>query len=115
MPLPAIVLAVSVVVIVACTVVAVLAAVGIIRHDTKDRLRAEYSDFASQVIVNDQLQPEDHRQRAQDAGAADQWPRQDADLRFDRAGYKSGQVRNVETKTTVLSSAVTNATADEVR
>ena len=115
MPLRAIVLAVSVVVIVACTVVAVLAAVGIARHDTKDRLRAEYSpDFASQVIVNlTSFSPKttDNALKTLEQQTSGRARTQISDsIEQVTSLVKS---TNVETKTTVLSSAVTNATADE--
>lgn len=113
-PLRAIVLAVSVVVIVACTVVAVLAAVGIARHDTKDRLRAEYSDFASQVIVNlTSFSPKttDNALKTLEQQTSGRARTQISDsIEQVTSLVKS---TNVETKTTVLSSAVTNATADE--
>ena len=113
-PVRAIVVASAVAVIVACTVVAVVAGLGIERQSTKDRLRAEYSDFASQVIVNlTSFSPKttDNALRTLERQTSGRAKTQISEsIEQVTSLVKS---TNVETRTTVLSSAVTKATDDE--
>ncbi|GAA3701216.1 hypothetical protein [Gordonia hankookensis] len=102
------------VVIVACVAVSVIFAVGINRYDTKNDLRAEYSDFASQMIVNlTTLNPNNvdgALKTLQDktSGKAQQ---QMQDSMKQAVGLVKDQ--KIDTKTTILSEAVTKAEPDE--
>ncbi|WAC56879.1 hypothetical protein [Gordonia sp. SL306] len=102
------------VVIVACVAVSVIFAVGINRYDKKNDLRAEYSDFASQMIVNlTTLNPNNvdgALKTLQDktSGKAQQ---QMQDSMKQAVGLVKDQ--KIDTKTTILSEAVTKAEPDE--
>ena len=113
-PVRVIAVVLSVVVIVACAIVAVVAALGIERQNDRDELRAEYSDFASQVIVNlTSFNPKntDNALKTLEKQTSGRAKTQISDsIQQVTSLVKS---TNVETKTTVLSSAVTKATDDE--
>ncbi|MGC4961559.1 hypothetical protein [Gordonia sp. DT101] len=102
------------VVIIACVAVSVIFAVGINRYDKKNDLRAEYSDFASQMIVNlTTLNPNNvdgALKTLQDktSGKAQQ---QMQDSMKQAVGLVKDQ--KIDTKTTILSEAVTKAEPDE--
>ncbi len=113
-PVRAIAVGLSVVVIIACAIVAVVAALGIERQNDRDELRAEYSDFASKVIVNlTSFNPKntDNALKTLEKQTSGRAKTQISDsIQQVTSLVKS---TNVETKTTVLSSAVTKATDDE--
>lgn len=113
-PVRVIAVGLSVVVIVACAIVAVVAALGIERQNDRDELRAEYSNFASQVIVNlTSFNPKntDNALKTLEKQTSGRAKTQISDsIQQVTSLVKS---TNVETKATVLSSAVTKATDDE--
>ncbi|MFE0751207.1 hypothetical protein [Gordonia sp. NPDC058843] len=105
---------VALVVIVVCAVASVVFALGIARQDRTDDLRAEYSSFASQVLVNlTSMNPDTVDQTL-------------TSVQEDTSGKVKQEVQNniqqvaalvrdgkLETRSLILSSAVTKAEPDE--
>ncbi|WP_431839568.1 hypothetical protein [Gordonia hongkongensis] len=105
---------VALVVIVACAIASVVFALGIARQDRTDDLRAEYSAFASQVLVNlTSMNPDTVDQTL-------------TSVQEDTSGKVKQEVENniqqvaalvrdgkLETRSLILSSAVTKAEPDE--
>ncbi|MGV9713096.1 hypothetical protein ACWDTI_20795 [Gordonia sp. NPDC003424] len=105
---------IGVVIIIACVAAAIAFAVGISRHDRQNDLRAEYSAFAGQMIVNlTTLNPGnvDQAMKTMETKTSGRAQQQMQDSMRQAVGLVQDQ--KVDTKSTIISSAVTKATPDE--
>ncbi|MFW0795154.1 hypothetical protein AAFP30_15180 [Gordonia sp. CPCC 205515] len=105
---------VGIVLIIACVAASVAFAVGISRQERLNDLRAEYSAFASQMIVNlTTLNPGnvDQAMKTMETKTSGRAQQQMQDSMRQAVGLVQDQ--KVDTKSTIISNAVTKATPDE--
>lgn len=105
---------IGVVVIIACVAASIAFAIGVSRYDRENDLRAEYSAFASQMIVNlTTLNPGnvDQAMKTMETKTSGRAQKQMQDSMRQAVGLVQDQ--KVDTKSTIISNAVTKADPDE--